>query len=106
MLLPADAQIASEKLTHYLLVPKARNDKSKWLGRAGYTLDNWQQLEVDLRHQVLTQTAIKDETNLYGDVYRIESEWRGPNGRSLRAITVWMIEHESGQTKFITMYPA
>lgn len=106
MILPADAQIAAEKLTHYLLVPKARNDQSKWLGQAGYTLDNWRQLEIDLRLQVLSQNAIKDETNLYGDVYRIEGEWQGPNGRTIRAVTIRMTEHESEQTKFITMYPA
>ena len=106
MILPADAQIAAEKLTHYLLVYRARNDKSKWLGLAGYMLDNWSQLEADLRRQVLSQAAEKDETNQFGDVYRIECDLKGPNGRTLRAVTIWMQEHETGQTKFITMYPA
>lgn len=106
MILPVDAHIAPEKLTHYLLAHRARNDKSKWLGRAGYTLNNWTQLEADLRLQVLTQDAVKDETNPFGDGYRIECELRGPNGRVLRVVTIWMQEHETGQTKFITMYPA
>lgn len=106
MILPADAHIAAEKLRHYLLVPKARNDKSKWLGRAGYTSENWDRLEVDIRQQVLTQEAEKEETNLYGNVYRITCGLRGPNGRVLRVVTIWMTEHETGQTKFITMYPA
>ena len=106
MILSADAQIAAEKLTRYLLVLKARNDKSKWLGRAGYTLDNWPQLEADLRRQVLTQAAEMDETNQFGDIYRIECDMTGPNGRVLRAVTIWMQEHETGQTKLITMYPA
>lgn len=106
MILPADAQIAAEKLTRYLLVPKARNDKSKWLSRAGYTPENWTRLEADIRQQVLTQDAEKAETNLYGDVYRIIGGLRGPNGRVLWVVTIWMTEHETGQTKFITMYPA
>lgn len=90
MILPPHTYIAVEKLTRYLLVPKARNDKSNWLGRAGYTLDNWFQLEADLRHQVLSQTAEHDETNQYGDVYRIECELRGPNGYILQVVTIWM----------------
>lgn len=72
MILPADAQIAPEKLTHYLLAHRAWNDKSKWLGLAGYTIDNWAQLEADIRRQVLTRHADKAESNLFGDVYRIE----------------------------------
>lgn len=46
MFLPADAVIAEAKLTQYLLVPLPKDDKSKFLQKAGYTLDNWQQLEL------------------------------------------------------------
>lgn len=49
MKLSQDAIIAEAKLTNYLLVPKKRNDKSHWLATAGYTLENWQELEEDLR---------------------------------------------------------
>lgn len=52
--LPQDATIAEEKLTKYLLVPLPKDDKSQFLARAGYKLDNWQQLEQNLRTQVLT----------------------------------------------------
>ena len=47
MKLSDDVRIAPEKLTQYLLTPKKRNDKSKWLAEAGYTLENWQKLEND-----------------------------------------------------------
>ena len=53
--LPEDSIINSSKLTHYLLVQLPKDDKSKFLAQAGYTLENWQQLEQDLRTQVLTQ---------------------------------------------------
>ncbi len=39
MKIPSDAIIPDEKLTRYLLVPKARNDKSKFLAQAGFTSD-------------------------------------------------------------------
>ncbi len=44
--LPQDSIIAESKLTQYLLVPLPKDDKSKFLAQAGYTLDNWQQLET------------------------------------------------------------
>jgi hypothetical protein len=42
--LAQEAIIAEEKLTKYLLVPLPKDDKSQFLARAGYTVDNWQQL--------------------------------------------------------------
>ena len=53
MKLVQDAEIAPEKLTRYLLVKRPVGDKSEFLKRAGYALDNWQQLEQDIRQQVL-----------------------------------------------------
>jgi hypothetical protein len=105
MRLPPDTTIAADKLTMYLLAHRTRNDKSRWLAQAGYSLRNWQQLERDLRQQILPREAELDETNQYGHVYRIKAELVGPNGIVLRAITIWMTEHETGQTKLITMYP-
>lgn len=105
MRLPLDVVIAREKLTDYLLILKSRNDKSKWLRKAGYSIENWAQLEYDLRTQVATGEAVLDETNTYGHVYRIETELVGPNGRQIKVVTIWMTEHATGMTKFITMYP-
>lgn len=105
MRLPPDSIIAAAKLTNYLLIRKTRNDKSRWLEQAGYTVDNWQALEHDLRRQILPLAATLDENNRYGRVYRIEGRLTGPNGRALQVVTIWMTEHATGQTKFITMYP-
>ena len=46
MELPPDVIIQDQKLTKYLLVFKPRNDKSKFLARAGFNLNNWQQLKL------------------------------------------------------------
>ena len=40
MKLPQDTEIAPQKLSEYLLVNRAIGDKSEFLGRAGYVLDN------------------------------------------------------------------
>jgi hypothetical protein len=50
--------IESAKITHYLLVPKEKNDKSKFLNDLGYTLENWQELEEDIRRIVLENEAV------------------------------------------------
>jgi len=68
MKLPSDAFISTDKLTNYLLTPRKRNDKSKWLGQAGYFSSNWQILENDLRHQILPRDALLTEKSEYGDL--------------------------------------
>jgi len=104
MLLPIDAAIAPEKLTKYLLVLLPKDDKSQFLQRAGYTLENWQQLEADLRSQVLTKPAQFSEKTIYGDKYKIEATIKGVNGVELEVITIWMVT--SQQTKFVTLVPS
>jgi hypothetical protein len=103
VLLPESAIIAEEKLTQYLLVLLPKDDKSKFLAQAGYTLDNWQQLEYDLRTQVLTQPAEFVGTTRYGEKYFIRANLRGSNGVELSVLTVWMMKN--GTTRFVTLVP-
>ena len=106
MKLPKNTLIAREKLTRYLLVQRKRNDKSQWLAQVGYTLDNWQVLEVDLRNQILSIDAAPIERTGYGRMYEINGQLVGPNGKILSVRTIRMTERATGDTKFITMYPA
>jgi hypothetical protein len=101
--LSQDAVIPEAKLTQYLLVLLPKDDKSKFLAQAGYTLDRWQQLEQDLRTQVLTQPAEFLETTRYGDKYAIRACLSGVNGIQLNVLTIWIIA--SGETKFVTLVP-
>lgn len=105
MKLPAKTLIAPEKLTDYLLILRKRNDKSQWLAQAGYTLENWQVLENDLRQQILMLEATLIENTQYGPMYEIRGDLTGPNSKTLAVFTVWMTEIATGVTKFITMYP-
>jgi hypothetical protein len=106
MRLSRDATIASVKLTKYLLVWREVDDKSKFLAQAGYSQENWQQLEADLRNQILPLEAVPSgEPNRFGDVYEIRGILSGVNGINLAVVTIWMIEYETQQTKFITLYP-
>jgi hypothetical protein len=103
--LPDNSIISPEKITEYLLKWQPDNDKSKFLARAGYSSDNWQQLLEDIRTQILPIEAELMRKTAYGDLFRIKGKLHGPNGIALRVITVWMVEHASRQTKFITMFP-
>jgi len=105
MILPVNTPISPEKLIQYLLTPRKRNDKSKWLTQAGYSLKNWRALENDLRKQILSHEAIPTDQTQYGQIYEIKGRLIGPNDKSLDVITVWMTENVTGVTKFITMYP-
>jgi hypothetical protein len=103
--LPKDALISDEKLVKYLLAPRKRNDKSKWLAQAGYLPETWSILKDDLRRQVLPRNASLIESTDYGIMYEIRAELKGPNGKTLPVCTVWMVEKATDTTKFITMYP-
>lgn len=105
MKLPTDALIATDKLTRYLLVLQARGDKSAFLAGAGYTIDNADQLLRDLREQILPLDATVLESNKFGQYSEIRGRLTGPNGVVLTVRTIWMTEHLSGITKFVTLIP-
>jgi Domain of unknown function (DUF4926) len=78
MKLPADAIISREKLTRYLLVHQARGDKSAFLARAGYNLENADQLLDDLRTQILPLDATPLHSTAFGNFYEIRGALIGP----------------------------
>lgn len=105
MRLPEDAIISIDKLSGYLLTEQPRGDKSRFLGEAGYTRANPEQLERDLRRQILALDAVALPPRGYGDLHEIQGVLRGPNGVGLPIRTIWMREHATGLIKFITLTP-
>lgn len=105
MKLPATTIIARDKITRYLLLPQARGDKSAFLRAAGYTLDNADRLLDDLRSQILPLDAVPLENGKFGQYYEIRGTLSGPTGVVRRVRTIWITEHLSGITKFVTLTP-
>jgi hypothetical protein len=103
--LPPDTIIAPAKLRDYLLIWRGKDDKSTWLAVAGYTADNWLQLQQDLRLQILPLEAEFVEETRFGQMFEIKGVLLGPNGKQLFLRSFWLLEHDTGQTKFITLYP-
>ena len=104
MKLPIDTLIARRKLTDYLLAWRPEDDKSAFLARAGYTLEMAVRMMADLRAQLLPLDAGFLKHTEYGDKYAIRGKLKGPNGRSLRGVSVWMTENATGKTKFVTLF--
>jgi hypothetical protein len=103
--LPADVVIAQEKLRHYLLLPHEENDKSKFLTMAGYTLANWETLNHDLGQLAIIQDISITEPSLYGTKCEVCGQLRGPNGRTLPVVPVWITLHATGETRLVTLFP-
>jgi hypothetical protein len=105
MKLPLDTLIARRKVSEYLLVSRPEDDKSAFLARAGYGPETADRLLADLRTQLLPLEARLLEAGEYGTKYEIRGKLTGPNGRSLRVVSIWMIEDAGGKAKFVTLYP-
>jgi len=105
MKLPVDTIIAKAKIEGYLLKWLPENDKSLFLSQAGYVINDPERLVSDLREQILSLEADFVGRDRYGDRHKIRGQLTGPNGKSLAVVTIWMTEHETGQTKFITLFP-
>ncbi len=86
-------------------MPQARGDKSAFLAGAGYTLQNVDQLLQDLRTQILPLDAVPLDLGKFGQFYEIRGTLAGPNGTTRAVRTIWITEHLSGLTKFVTLIP-
>ncbi|NJL62815.1 MAG: hypothetical protein HC903_14510 [Methylacidiphilales bacterium] len=99
------AIIPEEKITRYLLVPRIKDDKSKFLAQAGFTQDNPEELLKAIKQLVMTTEAVKDSKNEYGIFYIIEGNLQGVNGHELTVVTVWLQSKDGESFRFITLKP-
>lgn len=105
MILPADALIPAEKLSHYLLAPRPWDDKSKFLAQAGFGKDSPETLLHALRALAARCDAVSDGVNDYGEFLRGDGMLIGPNGRQLAVTTIWLRQHLDGRVRFVTLKP-
>lgn len=89
MRIPEDAIIPDDKITRYLLVQKARNDKSKFLAKAEFTTENPETLRAAIQSLVETGEAVEDRNNEYGIFYQVVGELVGESGVTLSVVTIW-----------------
>jgi hypothetical protein len=103
--IPQDLIVPDAKITQYLLVPKARNDKSRFLAQAGFTQENPEALKLAIQSQAMDKEAIEEKSNEYGTFYQVAGELIGVNGLTLSVITVWLQRQIDGKFQFVTLKP-
>jgi hypothetical protein len=101
------AIIEPSKLTEYLLniEHKRGGAKAKLLIQFGYSIDNWQQLEIDIRRFHLTEDVNLITETAYGNRYQISANLITPIDRPLLVKTVWQIDINTDLPRLITLVP-
>lgn len=106
MKIPSDAIIADEKLTDYLLVPKLRNDKSKFLAGAGFTPANPEALRNAIRALADQAEAVPEKVTEYGTAYHVQGKLLGPGKRTVSVVLVWFQRSADNKFYFVTLKPS
>ena len=100
------AIIAQEKLIDYVLNlrHKRGGSKARLLAQFGYTVDNWQQLEADIRRGLATEVEVMRSTG-YGIRYEIRITFQTPIALPLTVRTIWQIDEGTEVPRLLTLYP-
>jgi hypothetical protein len=100
------AVIAQEKLTDYLLNTRHKRGgtKARLLEQFGYIVQNWRQLEADIRSGLETEVNVVRTTE-YGTRYEIRMTLQTPLGIPLTLRTIWQIDDGTDVPRLITLYP-
>jgi hypothetical protein len=101
------AIIEPSKLTTYLLNTEHQRGgaKAKLLIHFGYSPENWQQLESDIRQFHLdADVNVVRETD-YGIRYEVIANLVTPSNRPLLVKTVWQIDTGTDFPRLITLVP-
>jgi hypothetical protein len=101
------AIIESSKITEYLLNTEHQRGgaKAKLLIQFGYSLDNWEKLEEDIRRFHLEQDVDLITETPYGIRYQISANLITPIERPLFVKTVWQIDINTDFPRLITLVP-
>jgi len=100
------AVIDSTKLRYYLLStshPVGRF-KARFFESLGYSTENWEQIETDIRDLIAVAEARPREKTGYGQKYEVRGAMTGPNGRTAEVVTVWIVLTGEDVPRFITAY--
>lgn len=100
----SNAIIAREKLVQYLLVERPRNDKSRYLAQAGFTLSQPDTLEAAIRRLIASEDAQVDRHDEYGVFCQVAGILEGLH-KSIPVITVWLQQAGDGVFRFVTLKP-
>lgn len=99
--------VDEEKVRDYLLSrehPVGRF-KASVFESLGYQRDAWQALQRDLAVHARTGTVLGTTSSPFGDKHMVGGTLIGPNGRSGRFVSVWLVAAPGVAPRLITAYP-
>ena len=105
MQIPAEWNLDPSKLSDYLLAPRPRDDKSKFLLQAGFQRERPDLLESAVRDLATEVEAIEDGSNEYGTFWRVAGILHGPSGVDLAVVAIWIRWAVDGTFHFVTLKP-
>lgn len=101
------AIIPKEKLINYVLseTHSTGKFKAKFFRGLGFNETNASLFEKALR-TIANSEEIKDvSTTIYGAKYIIDGKINTPSGKMVKIRTIWIIEQDQKEPRFITVYP-
>ncbi len=101
------AYIPSAKLSGYLLssTHAVGKGKARFFRGFGFDEQNILSLEVGLLAIAQTQGVVEIMPTTYGIKYIIDGKLNTPTGIIINIRTVWMIEQDEDNPRFVTAYP-
>lgn len=101
------ARVAPEKVRDYLLSPShpVGRFKANLFAGLGFTQDQWQELERQIRAHAQSGDVALGSASEYGQKYVVRGTLRGPTGRTTRIVSVWIVGRGETVPRFVTAYP-
>ncbi|WP_374090193.1 DUF6883 domain-containing protein [Methylomicrobium lacus] len=100
------AIIPPEKLQDYVLPSSHPVGKFKaaFFQSLGYTAENWQRMEADIR-SLLENDAKTGELTEYGQKFEVRGQIVSPSLRTVEFVTAWIVLKNENIPRYITAYP-
>jgi hypothetical protein len=101
------AIVDPRKLRDYVLSPAhpVGRFKAAYFARLGFTTENWESLDLELRRMALQESAEPNERTEFGQKYLVRGILRGPKGRSAEIRSVWIILDGEEVPRLVTIVP-
>jgi hypothetical protein len=100
------AVVDDAKIRDYLLSPEhpVGGPKARFFKRLGFQRDDWADLHQIIAGMALSEARVGQKTR-FGQKYIVEDTMKGPGGRVVTLVAVWIVLSEEDFPRFVTAYP-
>ena len=101
------ARIDRKKITEYLLCRSHPDGmhKAAFFESFGFKIEEWEVLADAFRRHGQRHFVAQTVESEHGTRYSVDGEMETPDGRNPELRTVWIVELESDNPRFVTAYP-